>query len=715
MSADAAASPRRWRRHRRLGSPSPSGTRGSPSARRTLRQSLASLGDLPARQDGLCSQLWFAVALAASSVLVFLAVPTVLVGLYAPCDRVSCLDEKKMLAMLMKQEVQPCDDFYEFVCGGLDRPGSIGHSLTHHIGLGYKTMLKAFLAAKIPATNQTAKQKLGALFISCIRASELKLEQADSLKVFLRDRALAFPEPQATSLNDVKRLLVDLSFNWGLSLPVSLVVYRNLTDGRRPAFYLSVEDYWQGWRTDVRAMNASRTLTGYLQFMCEVMGTPGSSYSRVINDILEAHVRAKRVAKGHPPARRPVVTRLKDAAFRQALNQHLPKEAKISSNDTYYQLEPAFELLAKMERDAPGTLRRFRLLVAAYILWIFAPATSPSLHKALLDALGRTNSQTNDALLSCGRHLDWIMPNALWRMTADVLWTEDADQYLGDVLNNTKNAFRDVVSKTALKNSPWARPVIRQSWRALKYIFGTSRNILSWRELDVEYGFFPDIDATVNFMKAYTAVLRARVSKYVDAFARHGDVIDAPFPVDLDASRFWTMGIMKSVAVRRVLATPPVFSPKLPHAWNYGTLGLAVATLLTWYISDYSYTTGNYTFFPNASWQAFTGLRDYTDCLSRHFDLRNVQIVAKSVALSVMLREVEEADEFFISRQGSGKLTGRQLFFVTSCSLLCKTGTSDYHKELCRAPLRQSPLFAKAFSCPYGAPMNPSLKCHLDY
>lgn len=142
---------------------------------------------------------------------------------------------------------------------------------------------------------------------------------------------------------DMKGILVDLSFNYGLPLPASLALYRDLSDARRPAFYLSLEDYWAGWKSDVSAMIASRTLSKYLQFMCEKMGTPGSSYTRVVHYIIEGHLRAEVATRNHPLTRHPVPTRLRDTEFLMALNKHLPKESQvceISLSISVYDVSP---------------------------------------------------------------------------------------------------------------------------------------------------------------------------------------------------------------------------------------------------------------------------------------------------------------------------------------------------------------------------------------
>ncbi|KAG0424103.1 hypothetical protein HPB47_000135 [Ixodes persulcatus] len=69
------------------------------------------------------------------------------------------------------------------------------------------------------------------------------------------------------------------------------------------------------------------------------------------------------------------------------------------------------------------------------------------------------------------------------------------------------------------------------------------------------------------------------------------------------------------------------------------------------------------------------------------------------------------SQELFLHRppqRDSGVFDTKQLFFSWWCFETC--GRSS---RLCNVPLRNSPIFANAFNCSEGSPMNPSTKCAL--
>ncbi|XP_050036083.2 endothelin-converting enzyme 1-like [Dermacentor andersoni] len=64
---------------------------------------------------------------------------------------------------------------------------------------------------------------------------------------------------------------------------------------------------------------------------------------------------------------------------------------------------------------------------------------------------------------------------------------------------------------------------------------------------------------------------------------------------------------------------------------------------------------------------------------------------------------------------GLGSFSEEQLFFVASCFPLCAGHQSVAAEMECNEPLRHNRYFPGAFRCPGGAPMNPRLKCSAFY
>ncbi|KAL1414526.1 hypothetical protein MTO96_007317 [Rhipicephalus appendiculatus] len=65
--------------------------------------------------------------------------------------------------------------------------------------------------------------------------------------------------------------------------------------------------------------------------------------------------------------------------------------------------------------------------------------------------------------------------------------------------------------------------------------------------------------------------------------------------------------------------------------------------------------------------------------------------------------------------RGLESFTEQQLFFMASCFPLCTGHQSGVAELTCNEPLRHSRHFPGAFRCPGGAPMNPRLKCSVFY
>ncbi|XP_035214902.1 membrane metallo-endopeptidase-like 1, partial [Stegodyphus dumicola] len=103
------------------------------------------------------------------------------------CSTVECNREAEEILSYLNENVSPCDDFYEFACGGWlkkhkEEPVSVYSELENHIQVSLKNMLEENITRK----NPDFVRKIKGIYRSCMDADRLSIG-SEQLKEAVRD------------------------------------------------------------------------------------------------------------------------------------------------------------------------------------------------------------------------------------------------------------------------------------------------------------------------------------------------------------------------------------------------------------------------------------------------------------------------------------------------------------------------------------------------
>ncbi|KAH9382036.1 hypothetical protein HPB48_008728 [Haemaphysalis longicornis] len=196
---------------------------GSGSRRRSSSSRRLSHGALAAHQTDPC---WPIAGFVLGVVLI-----AVLILAFADGDRTEvpvchswgCAHAAEQLAGSLNRSVDPCDDFYRFVCDGWERTHRDSVSLFDRAASQLRAKVEEdALAVEIPNRHQYAQEKAAIFYHSCVQS----MYRGDSeFQLFLdlqRSLHLPWPHNSTDPRTDPLGIVVDLSVNYGVTFYFSL-------------------------------------------------------------------------------------------------------------------------------------------------------------------------------------------------------------------------------------------------------------------------------------------------------------------------------------------------------------------------------------------------------------------------------------------------------------------------------------------------------------
>ncbi|KAM7311227.1 protein neuralized [Ixodes scapularis] len=143
------------------------------------------------------------------------------------CTADSCLEHAARLTESMDRTVQPCQDFYAYVCGKW-KPYADETYISDVAGRMRASLLRAnSIILYNGSSRQSSFKKVSATFKSCIeRKSEDQASNIKKLKKFMFARGIPWPQDPPEDRHPLD-VLLDLDINWGIPVLFKTRLFSN--------------------------------------------------------------------------------------------------------------------------------------------------------------------------------------------------------------------------------------------------------------------------------------------------------------------------------------------------------------------------------------------------------------------------------------------------------------------------------------------------------
>ncbi|XP_065300108.1 uncharacterized protein [Dermacentor albipictus] len=159
------------------------------------------------------------------------------------CTTNDCKALTQWLRVKLDQKVDPCDDFYKFVCDDYSDEAALNKMIFEIARIAQS----AAHATTVPATGQSAWQKAVALFKSCMSMVTSKRDETKELTAWMTSLGLDLNNLTASDQFDGVDMLVRLSLDIGIPVFISLLLDNDTVVNNRRLVHLSINNADTNW------------------------------------------------------------------------------------------------------------------------------------------------------------------------------------------------------------------------------------------------------------------------------------------------------------------------------------------------------------------------------------------------------------------------------------------------------------------------------------
>ncbi|XP_076472675.1 neprilysin-1-like [Babylonia areolata] len=672
------------------------------------------------------------------------------------CVSSTCVSTAAQLMAAMDQEADPCQDFFQYACGGWNRRHVIPedqHSYTTFEKLHdeLQLVLRQLLEQERTDHDSAATLKAKTLYESCVNTTQINDIGDAPLRKIMADLG-GWPiitkdwDPDSFSL---ERVLAKIRHDFDAVILIGCWVgaddknsSSNIIQLDQPELGMPDREYY------LKGTTESEFVQAYLNFMRGVvglMGAPEQNLDHQLIDILEFETKLANITRPRAESldtealyKKMSIADLQKLVPQMDWLKYLRGAVSPSLTSDERVVVFAVDYLHNMMTILQHTDPR---VVANYVIWRVVMQLSPELTDRYQEVHSRYNMVLHGVKRAkirwkkCVKYVNDQMGLAVGAMFVRDHFRRKSKETALEMIRNIQDAFNELLSENAWMDHR-TKTVAMMKASSMNARIGYPEFITEPVQLDRKYDglimdedhYFGNILALRQFAsKKKIALLGNPVEK---------DVWEQP-PAEINA--FYNPNSNDIVFPAGILQ-PLFYSEHFPKSLNYGGIGVVIGHEITHGFDDrgrqYDLHGNLVQWWDNATIEAF---RRRTQCMVSQYSsfkleqtghyINGKHTQGENIADNGGLKQAYRAYRKWVEIHGEEQplpgigLTHDQLFFLNYAQIWCGNMRDEEALHTIRTsahspgpirvlgPLSNSLDFATAFNCPAGSRMNPRHKC----
>lgn len=726
---------------------------------------------------------WSGLEIGLAVVVILLAIVAItMIVLYATyddgvCKTSDCIKSAARILENMDTTAEPCDDFYQYACGGWLKRNVIPETSSRYSNFDIlrdelEVVLKDVLDT--PSTDDiTAVQKAKTLYRSCINETTIDSRGGTPLLSLLPDVsewpvATTDWESSYGTAWTAETAIAQLNSRYGKKVLINFFVGTDDKNSTahiihidQPGLGLPSRDYYECTGAYTEACSA------YVDFMISVtklvlqernISFSETDISEQMKRVMDLEKEIANATTKSEDRNDPLVLYNKMTLAQLQNNFSLEIDHKVFNwskfiNDIMstvqinventehvivYDPEYLIKLKSILNKYTPRDLQN-------YMIWRFVMDLVNSLSRNYKDtrnafrkALYGTTSETA-AWRRCANYVNSNMENAVGRLYVQEAFAGDSKHVVQEMIADIRDVFIKTLDELTWMDAE-TKAKAEQKARAIRERIGYPDEIVTddnklnseYQELDYkeDYYFENIIQNLVFTQKKTLKKLREKVDK--EEWISGAAVVNAFYSASRNQIVF-PAGILQ----------PPFFSASQPRSLNIRGIGMVIGHEIT-----HGFDDNGRNFNENGDlvdwWteESARNFKELSQCMVYQYgnfswdlaggqNLSGINTLGENIADNGGIRQAYKAYENFLKKHGKEKLlpglemNNKQLFFLNFAQVWCGTYRPEYAvnsiKTDVHSPgkfrvigsLQNSPEFSEAFSCTNRNYMDPAKKCRV--
>ncbi|XP_078482992.1 endothelin-converting enzyme 2 isoform X1 [Ciona intestinalis] len=678
-----------------------------------------------------------------------------------PCTTRACINVASKVALSLDESVDPCQDFYEFACGGWEESNLLPSGESRWSGFNAlqqsnHAIMKNVLELNTTQNNSIAEKKAKIFYESCIDLEAINKRGAQPLLTMLEEVG-GWPV-----LNNWDESSFEFNATIQQYFPYSIYPFFSIgvnTDSKHSnsnivivgesGLSLGTRDFYVN-----KTIEDDKILHAYLDYMTEVatlLGAKDPNITRFrMKEVLELEKKLAIISLPLVEMRneeknyhRMVLADLQDIAPAVDWSNLVPELFLKVANETVGMDEPVItfsrEYLGNFSDIVYQTPKR---ILGNYFGWRFVHSFVGALGQPFLEALNKfhkvqygSNMNCVERWRRCLNTVDSVLGLAVGRLFVQKKFDKTSKSSAEEMVREIKASFQKNLPKTS-----WMDPVTRkkasEKCSAVEDMIGFDDKILNITYVNEKYKNLI-VDANKGHFEHHVSVVRYITVKELKNLRK--PVKRKEWTITPPTVNAYYSPTKNIIVFPAGILQPPFYSSNFPKSINYGGIGIVVGHELTHGFDDQGRQydlNGNL----NNWWQKDTlaKFKKKAHCMVEQYgsfnfggaQVNGVLTLGENIADNGGVRLAYNAYQVWKKANGSSETqlpslnyTHDQLFFISFAQLWCSVTTPQFRKHQVLVDMHSPPKarvigtlsnfeeFSKAFSCPKGSPMNPAKKC----